>query len=392
MRKSMAGDGPWQAALRRATDAAASRLGSVDEDCWDDVAIRDIIAIALYALQVRDGRDVDDVSWASVLWWLWDDERVITLVEESIPGASAAMASAGGPGGSADPVVARWCWLNRTWDPDAPIRRRNRASQWDGTLQQLRGRGEELLPRVEARWEGMSRGIANGLPDPAIEICTHWAAGAVAAALSAANGGYEIHQRVRATAGAFEGQVGYVSDVGWEFDDTAQQVIGPAGYVVDFDDVQGTECIDAEHLASATDRRWPRRSAGSLKDGPPPGLDDRLAQIPHPTCAEDLDALLAQAGNPQAVPEQLRQVIRAAHQHHHVDVRRQASPRPHRVTVQTVLHWYQLTEHYQVDPQSRAEVWEVRVNRHLHDEEPTCSLALDRKEAEELAARLLRAS
>ncbi|KNB53496.1 hypothetical protein [Streptomyces caatingaensis] len=392
MRKSTAGDGPWQAALRRATDTAASRLGSVDEDCWDDVAIRDIIAVTLYALHVRDGRDVDDVPWASVLWWLWDDERVIALVEETVPGADAAMGSAGGPGASADPVAARWCWLNRTWDPDAPLHRRSRASRPDDMLQQSRGLGQELLPAVEARWEGMSRGIANALPDPAIEICTHWAAGAVAAALSAANGGYEVHQRVRATAGAFEGQAGYVSDVGWEFDDTAQQVIGPAGYVVDFDDVQGTVGVDSEHLAPATDHRWPRRSPGSLKDGPPAGLDDRLAQIPHPTCAEDLDVLLGRASNPQRVPEELRQLIRAAHQHHHLDVRRQASPRPHRVTVQRVLHWYQLAEHYPGGPEDRAEVWEVRVTRHLHDEEPECSLALDRKEAEELAERLLRAS
>ncbi|MER5780256.1 hypothetical protein ABT104_00795 [Streptomyces mobaraensis] len=390
MSNSTVGRGPWQAALRRATDAAASRLGRVDENCWDDVAIRDIIAVTLYALHVRDGRDVDDVAWASVLWWLWDDERVITLVEETIPGADA-MAAADVPSASTDPVVARWRWLNRTWDPDAPLQRRSNISR-DITHRRRQGLDLELAPAVETRWEGMSRGIASALPDPAIEICTHWAASAAAVALSTENGGYEIHQRVRATAGTFEGLVGYVSDVGWNFDDITQQVIGPAGYVVDFDDLKGTESIDAELLAPADDRRWPRRIPGSLKDGPPPRLKDRLPQTPHPTCDEDLAFLLRQASNPQSVPEELRQVIRAAHQHHHLDIRRQASPRPHRVTVQTVLHWYQLTESYPIRAEDRAEVWEVRVTRHLHDEEPVCSLALNRKKAEELAEALLRTS
>lgn len=68
-----------------------------------------------------------------------------------------------------------------------------------------------------------------------------------------------------------------------------------AGYVVDLDDIEGTERIDADRLEPCTDLRWPRRPRGTLKDGPPPGLLDPLP--PRLTCAEDLEEILDRAIN-----------------------------------------------------------------------------------------------
>lgn len=173
----------WDNAVRRATAVANSeRPGGMDEDCWDDVAIRDIIATVLYALHLRTGTEADTVPWSSVLWWLHDDERVISLVEDTVPGAAQALT--GTTAGTEEAVLDRWRWLNRTWDPDAPVRRRNRPSSAGGTLRQS---GHELFgTRVavaEPRWDGMSRGIAGVLPDPALvrnssgvsrPLLSHW--------------------------------------------------------------------------------------------------------------------------------------------------------------------------------------------------------------------------
>lgn len=154
----------WDNAVRRATAVANSeRPGGMDEDCWDDVAIRDIIATVLYALRLHTGTEADTVPWSSVLWWLHDDERVISLVEETVPGAARALT--GTTAGTEEAVLDRWRWLNRTWDPDAPVRRRNRSSSAGGTLR--RTEHELFGTRVavaEPRWDGMSRGIAGGLP------------------------------------------------------------------------------------------------------------------------------------------------------------------------------------------------------------------------------------
>jgi len=372
----------WNAAVRRATAVVdRNRPGGMDETTWDTVAMRDIIAVVLYALHARIGTAVDAVPWSQVLWWLRDDHHVITLVEDAIPGAATA-AESGGSLAEA-PALARWRWLNRTWDPAAPLRRRDWPAMPWGPRQQDHALGG---PLSEPRWEGMSRGIAQGLPDPAIEICTPWAAGVVAAVLGAEQGGHSRHQRVRVVSGEHAGQHGYVSDVGWAFNDEVQQVNGPAGYVVDLDDTPGTERIDAEHLAAATDRRWPRRPEGTLKDGPPPEIGTPLP--PAASCADDLEDLLASAGNPDAVPEELRRTIRAASSHQRLDVRRVASPRPRRMTVALLLHRYtsETTEHVTGVPVAGAEIWELVIAEHLHDETPRRLLATSEEAARSLAA------
>ncbi|MFF3277434.1 hypothetical protein ACFYWU_41940 [Streptomyces chrestomyceticus] len=163
------------------------------EENWDFVAIRDIVAMVLYALHARDGRPVPQVPWDAVLWHLGSDGRVVTLVEGALPHLA--------PGSLAVPaderIAERWQWLNKTWDPQAPLRPQ---------LQGVDGTGP--------RWDGLSRGIGRALPDPAVEVCTSWAAIAVEAALTAERGGYRLFQRVRVAEGAFRNQYGYVRQLG----------------------------------------------------------------------------------------------------------------------------------------------------------------------------------
>ncbi|MFF7413267.1 hypothetical protein [Streptomyces lydicus] len=366
---------PWNDAVRRATDAtAADRPGGMDERCWDDVAMRGIIATVLYALHLRERQPVDAIGWPAVLWQLRDDERVAELVTAVLPRAGLDLARTAAPG---DPVTECWRWLTRTWDPHAPVKSAFlqpalSPSSLDGWVPDA----------PEPRWGGMGRGIASGLPDPALEVCTHWAAGVVQRALITERRGHHAHDRVQVASGAFAGHRGYVSNVGWYFDDASETVDGPAGYVVDLDDVPGTEDIDADQVEGCADLRWPRRPEGTLKDGPPPGLHDPLP--PAKTCEEDLRELLGRACNPEVVPEQLRRAA-AAHRHHHLELDWQASPDPQRFTWRVLLHWYQLTEHYADD--QRADLYEVVITRRLHDAEPAHHLALSESDLPGLIAR-----
>lgn len=288
--------------------------------------MRGIIATVLYALHLRERQPVDAIGWPAVLWQLRDDERVTELVTAVLPHAGLDLSRTAAPG---DPVTECWRWLTRTWDPHAPVKSAFlqpalSPSSLDGWV----------LDAPEPRWGGMSRGIASGLPDPALEVCTHWAAGVVQRQMITERRGHHTHDRVRVTSGAFTGHRGYVSNVGWYFDDASETVDGPAGYVVDLDDVAETEDIDADQVEGCRDLRWPRRPEGTLKDGPPAGLHDPLP--PAKTCEEDLRELLGRAGNPEVVPEQLRRA--AAHRHRHLELDWQASPDPQRFTWRVLLH------------------------------------------------------
>ncbi|MFI0711262.1 hypothetical protein ACH4SK_11505 [Streptomyces inhibens] len=373
---------PWGDAVRRATEATAARnIGGMDETCWDDVAMRNIIAMVLYALHLRDDQPVPSISWNAVLWQLADDRRVDTLVNRVLPGAGHDLSRTAAPG---DPVAETWRWLTRTWDPQAPTR--GSSSVLLG--QPHRAESDWVPDSPEPRWGGMSRGIASGLPDPAIEVCTNWSAAVVQAAISAQQGGYPKFTRVRVTGGEFKGHLGYVIQSGWAADDDTQTMVGPEGYVVDLDDTEDAEPIDAHQLKRSYDHRWPRRPAGPLKGGPPPGLHDPLP--PRPTCAEDLADILERASNPEAVPDDLRRTIASAKDHHHLQMDWQASPAPQRFTWQVIMHWYQLTEHYSDD--QRAELWEIVLTTHLHDPEPTHHLALREEDVPLVIARCTAAT
>ncbi|MCZ0975863.1 hypothetical protein O1L55_40680 [Streptomyces albulus] len=229
----------------------------------------------------------------------------------------------------------------------------------------------------------MSRGIGSGLPDPALEVCTHWAAGVVQTTIINEHGGHQTFERVEVSAGAFKGQRGYVRDSGWFFNDEAETAEGPAGYVVDLDDAEGTEDIDADQLQACADLRWPRRPEATLKDGPPPGLNAPLP--PRTTCAEDLAEILDRASNPEIVPDELRHTIASASEHFHLELDWQASPSPHRVTWRVIQNWYQLGAHYADD--QRVDLFEVVVTRHLDDPEPAHHLALSEEDVAAVIAR-----
>lgn len=341
----------WADAVGRATTLADNdRPGGMDENCWDDVAMRDIVALALYCLHVRDGRPVTDVPWVRVLWWLGDDVHLTELVETALPAAGHQLRHPGKEIPREDPVVACWQWLNRTWDPDAPAR--------------------PAGPATEARWGGMSRGIAPGLPDPALEVCQLWSAGLVERAVAAGSGAYARGTRVRVTAGPLKANCGTVRGFGWHIDDAAERVSGPIAYVLALD--TATEDVELPVGDVTADRSEPT--------GPPPDLFSPGPPQAPPSCAEDLEAALARAVNPEVVPEDLRQTIRSARRDHHLTITHQATPHPHRLTWRILLHWYALGDN-PADADERAELWEIITTRHLHDHTAVHYLALSEEQA-----------
>lgn len=161
MRKPSTDSDPWQAAIRRATQAtAADRSGSMDETCWDDVAMCNVIAMVLYALHLRDRVPVSKIRWQRVLWHLYDDQRARDLITAVLPGAGHDLARTAPPG---DPVAECWRWLTRTWDPNAPVK-----SAYTMAFSARQNTELQVPETPECRWGGMSRGVANGLPDPAL--------------------------------------------------------------------------------------------------------------------------------------------------------------------------------------------------------------------------------
>jgi hypothetical protein len=339
--------------------AAAHRWSALDESCWDDVAIRDLIAAVLYSLHRRDLTAVGKVALRDALWHLDSDQRITQLVEPEVAGVS-------------DPaVIDRWSWLTRTWNPTAPA--------WIAA-----GRAAD----VEPRWGGLSRGIACGLPDPAIEICALWAAEAVAAALVAESHGLPRYQRVRVTGGPYEGEHGYVVGQSWLDDDDAQTVTGPHAYDVDLDNAEDTVCVQGRLLALDDTLRWPDRPAASReRHGSMP--DAASTSRPAPvSCATDLQQLLERAANPETVPAALRARIAAAVDHSLVELEHQATAHPNRWTWQVILHRYQLTQAYADD--QHAEVFELVVTRHLHDPHPAHYVALRETDVPDLLARCTR--
>ncbi|MER6567041.1 hypothetical protein ABT288_12795 [Streptomyces sp. NPDC001093] len=151
----------WEEAVRRATEATAKHsFSGMDEECWDDVAMRGIVAMVLYALHLRDRRPVGEIPWQAVLWQLRDDERVTELVTAVLPDAGHDLSRTAAPG---DPVTECWRWLTRTWDPQAPVK-----SDFEQPALAPASGGNWVPETPEPRWGGMSRGIGTGLPDPAL--------------------------------------------------------------------------------------------------------------------------------------------------------------------------------------------------------------------------------
>jgi hypothetical protein len=131
----------WTVALDRASVLAATVVPG-GEGHWDFVAVRGVLAVTIYALAVRDSWEPRAVPLDDVAEVLEDRDSYLTLADVLTAGGHALDDTTG------DPVAAQWSWLLRHWDPGAP-------------------------PHL--RWDGLTRGIGRGLPDPAIDVVNSWA-------------------------------------------------------------------------------------------------------------------------------------------------------------------------------------------------------------------------
>lgn len=364
--------GAFSVALERAGDAAVRVVPEPAQGrdaSWDLAAVRGIVAMVLYALHQRERVPVEAVSWSSAAWCLRDDAAVVELVESVLPHLRTAVGGAQPDG--ADPVARTWWWLNRTWRPPG------------GVPLELMGRprpgepvdaGEVLAAaRAQEPWDGMVRGIARDLPDPAVEICAGWARIAASGMLLAEHGGLEPHTRVQITAGPLDGQYGYVDGPVWAVDEQEGRVLTPpAAYAVDLDDAppgDAPSTVDAGQLsASADGLAWPRRRAGSARDRP--AWTDETPE--HRTVATEVDALLRRAANPQDVPEPMLAAMRAASRITVLVNHRGATPRPNRWSWTVFNHAYDEDSGADGEPLMVAEVW---FTRHAADPNPLVHLA-----------------
>ncbi|MFF4814552.1 hypothetical protein ACFY2K_08180 [Kitasatospora sp. NPDC001309] len=226
----------WREAVRRATTLAAPH-----HEGSDVAAVRDVIAMTLYALHLRERQPVAEVSWWTVLFHLQDDQHVIDLVEQTLQDTGhdviPRLSFRSPDQRRADPITRRWDRLNRPQDPPA-------AGPHDGPA-----RSPDPAPDVQ----GSHR---SHRPDPIINACVPRAAAAVHAVLES---GFTEHQRIRVTAGPYEGRAGFARRPAWRLDrETLQIVVPPAAYVVDLDGLDGAVEIDASQLTGHTDgHTWP---------------------------------------------------------------------------------------------------------------------------------------
>ncbi|MFE6052869.1 hypothetical protein ACFQ6N_19100 [Kitasatospora sp. NPDC056446] len=221
----------WRAAVRRATTLAAPH-----HEGSDAAAVRDVITMILYALHLRERQPVAEVSWWTVLFHLQDAQHVIDLVEQTLQDTGHDVIprlSFRSPNQRrADPIARRWARLNRPQDPPA-------AGPHYGP-----DRRADSAPDVQ----GSRRG---NRPDPLIKACVPRAAAAVHAVLE---GSFTKHQRIRVTAGQYEGRAGFVLHPAWTLDrETLQIAVPPTTYIVDLDDLDDTVEIDASRLTSYPD-------------------------------------------------------------------------------------------------------------------------------------------
>ena len=220
----------WVMALSRADGltAHALRIPAPRDDeqpNWDHVGVKGMLAVTIYATAIRDQLAVEDVGLGAILVPLLYRE-VFLAQAKILHGAGHDLATGTDSGAyAADPVVRQWKWLLRTWDPDA-------------------------APRD--RWDGMTRGIARGLPDPAIDVLCGWARGGVDRALTAERGGIERRTTVRVTASPYENLVGRVegSDYDLDADNPLDLAPGLPRYAVNLGADHGyrIELIAAEHI------------------------------------------------------------------------------------------------------------------------------------------------
>ncbi len=187
-----------------------------------------MLAVTIYAVALRDKEPVADVALSRILVPLLDRDDFLAQAHVlTAHGHDLEIAADSGPDAADDPVAAQWTWLLRTWDPDAA---------------------------AGVRWDGMSRTIAPGLPDPAIDVLYGWARRAVEDPLVHERGGLAARTIVEITAGPYAGIVGRVE--GFDFDRAADDRLDlapgpPARYGINLGAAHDfrIEVAPAEHIS-----------------------------------------------------------------------------------------------------------------------------------------------
>nr|CAG34046.1 hypothetical protein [Streptomyces ribosidificus] len=130
----------WPSAVTRAEEIT-SRDQPVP-DSWEYQAVRSILAVTLAGLARRQQVPVHAVTATSLLEHLDRGPSAVCALADEL-GLSSSSATG--------PAAEEWAWLTRPWPADPPA----------------------------ANSGGMSRGIGRGLTEPAVLVCTSWAALAV---------------------------------------------------------------------------------------------------------------------------------------------------------------------------------------------------------------------
>ncbi|WP_125808934.1 hypothetical protein [Actinoplanes sp. ATCC 53533] len=163
------------------------------------MAVRGLIAVAVLGAAHRAGTDPDEVPLSVVLAGLLSIERLTALAKHATGDSPASVARHDGS------AAEMWAWLNRRWSTDA-----------------------------EGRWDGLPRGIARGLPDPAIDVCLQWAASAVAKQVEEDRDALQRRQRVVITAGPHTDRPGTIESAAWRVTGTEDDLLPgpPEAYLV----------------------------------------------------------------------------------------------------------------------------------------------------------------
>ncbi|MEU1792136.1 hypothetical protein ABZ553_40940 [Streptomyces sparsogenes] len=130
----------WPSAVTRAEEITAR--DQPVPDSWEYQAIRSILAVTLAGLAHRQQVPVHAVTATSILEHLDRGPSAVCALADEL-GLSSSSATG--------PAAEEWAWLTRPWPADPPA----------------------------ANSGGMPRGIGRGLTDPAVLVCTSWAALAV---------------------------------------------------------------------------------------------------------------------------------------------------------------------------------------------------------------------
>lgn len=191
----------WAVALRRAEVLTDRVIVPGTATSWDHVAVRGILALAVAGCAVRDSRPAEQVTWPTVLAALLTDGRLEELASHAMTADVDPLPPHEWtiPGGGDSTPGLQWRWLTRRWDPDA----------------------------THHRWDGLPRGIACGLPDPAVQVCRDWAVNAVSQAVEEERGALPRRQPVQIRSGELAGAPGWVEGPSWYVDTAGDLAPGP---------------------------------------------------------------------------------------------------------------------------------------------------------------------